>query len=136
MLHGVIQHYLPQLCTTLRDYLVKDRDSFVVIPTKTKIEELIRSKNSALSIDEIKDHFPGFTDVMIIMPVSEDKNLIRLNDNKITLMELLDIDEEVKKGMRKLVLASINENNGYTNRYRYASCSNDSICGQTIARTA
>ena len=32
-------------------------------------------------------------------------------------MELLDIDEEVKKGMRKLVLASINENNGYTNRY-------------------
>ena len=117
MLHGVIQHYLPQLCTTLRDYLVKDRDSFVVIPTKTKIEELIRSKNSALSIDEIKDHFPGFTDVMIIMPVSEDKNLIRLNDNKITLMELLDIDEEVKKGMRKLVLASINENNGYTNRY-------------------
>ena len=117
ILHGVIQHYLPRLCTTLRDYLVKDRDSFVVIPTKTKIEELIRAKNSAMSIDEIKEHFPGFTDVMIIMPISEDKNLIKLCDNKITLMELLDIDDEVKNGIRELILKSINENEGYTNRY-------------------
>ena len=94
MLHGVIQHYLPQLCTTLRDYLVKDRDSFVVIPTKTKIEELIRSKNSALSIDEIKDHFPGFTDVMIIMPVSEDKNLITKENYKEKIEHLRNIISE------------------------------------------
>ena len=117
ILHGVIQHYLPQICTTFRDYLVKDRDSFVVIPTKTKIEEVIRIRNSPMSVDEIKGHFPGFTDVMIIMPISEDKNLIKLCDNKITLMELLDIDDEVKNGMRKLILESLNENRGYSNRY-------------------
>ena len=113
----MIQHYLPQICTTFRDYLVKDRDSFVVIPTKTKIEEVIRIRNSPMSVDEIKEHFPGFTDVMIIMPISEDKNLIKLCDNKITLMELLDIDDEVKNGMRKLILESLNENRGYSNRY-------------------
>ena len=117
ILHGVIQHYLPQICTTFRDYLVKDRDSFVVIPTKTKIEEVIRIRNSPMSVDEIKEHFPGFTDVMIIMPISEDKNLIKLCDNKITLMELSDIDDEVKNGMRKLILESLNENRGYSNRY-------------------
>ena len=116
-LHGVIQHYLPQLCTSTRDYLIKDRDSFVIIPTKKRIEELIRIKNSPMSIDEIKEHFPGFTDVMIIMPISEDKNLIKLNDNKITLMELLDIKKEEKDGIRDIIIETINENRGYTNRY-------------------
>ena len=116
-LHGVIQHYLPQLCTSTRDYLIKDRDSFVIIPTKKRIEELIRIKNSPMSIDEIKEHFPGFTDVMIIMPISEDKNLIKLNDNKITLMELLDIKNEEKEGIRDIIIETINENRGYTNRY-------------------
>ena len=114
-LHGVIQHYLPGLCTCARDYLVKDRSSFVPIPTSKKIEELVRNNGRPMSFDEIKAQFPGFTYVMIVMPLAENINIIRLRDDKIYLMDLLSFSNEELEGLKRIICTSLDDNNGYTN---------------------
>ncbi|MGN0907715.1 MAG: hypothetical protein ACI4NM_11260 [Bullifex sp.] len=116
-LHGVIQHYLGGLCTCSRDYLIKDKSSFVRIPAGRRLEELIRNNGCPMTIKEIKEHFPGFSDVMIGMPISDDPSLLRLKSGKIFTMDLLGLEEEQTEGLKAMILTCMNANHGYTNCY-------------------
>lgn len=116
-LHGAAQYYFSGIYTFARDYLVKNNASFVPVPTEKRIEELIKTKNKSLSIEELRFYFKGFSDVMIYMPISNNPNIVKLKDNTYFLIDLLGFNESQFDELKSIIIASINKNEGYTNQY-------------------
>lgn len=95
-LHGMLKFKLPDAYEYTRDYLVKnghDKSSF--LSTGKRILSYIENEGRAVTFEELKEKFHGFSDAMILLPISEENDIIVWKERSYYSANL------IKKAMRR-----------------------------------
>lgn len=91
-LHGVLMMYFPDEYEYQRDYLVKKDAGNQLQSVEDRIRQFICEKGRPVSRKELRDKFPGFTDIMISLQFDESLYLVQREYSFYTSMDLYSYD--------------------------------------------
>ena len=115
-LHGVLRlYYADEYNFSNRDYLLKTHSGISVEQggVAERIKKFINEMRRPVHKNELKRKFPGFSDVMLVIPIINNKDLIQWEYNYYTCMDLIDCQEEDYIKLRSILLEELEENEGY-----------------------
>lgn len=111
-LHGVFKYFYGEYYSFTRDTIYKGEEKST---SGEMIESYIKSKNRFVTKSELKQQFKGWTEIMFIVAIENNKNILQWDHNKYILMDNLYITKEDKRIINEILRLDIIERNGYTN---------------------
>ena len=113
-LHGMLKFKLPDAYEYTRDYLVKnghDKSSF--LSTGKRILSYIENEGRAVTFEELKEKFHGFSDAMILLPISEENDIIVWKERSYYSANLIKKSDEEKEELMRTTDEILEKTGGY-----------------------
>lgn len=110
-LHGALKKFFPNDYEYSRDYLQK-KSVQTYIKLTEKIENYIKIVNRPIAYKELELNL-GCSCTTIYGAVQSDRNLIQWGKDFVNTMSLMDVSQEVIKALRKIIVNSLENNDGY-----------------------
>ena len=112
-LHGVLMLYFPEEYEYYRDYLIRKNATGPVESVAERIRKYICEMARPVSKVELRNRFPGFTNIMIDLQFDEDPYLVQWEYNTYSCLDLLSYSEDEKKQLCDLLDGVIEKNQGF-----------------------
>lgn len=119
-LHGVLMLYYPEDYEYTRDYLVKRTSVSGSSETiADRIHTYLLEMGRPVHKSELRKHFAGMTDVMILTPISCDKRMMQWDYGYYVAVELFNISDEDKRKLEIILKDILLKNKGYSSSEMY-----------------
>lgn len=114
-LHGVLSMYFPEEYEYSKDYLLKNGVSVTQAESiSDRIYKFIVSKGRPVSKTELFQEFRGFSNVMLMMPFTNDERLMQWEYNYYTCTGIQNITKQDTIDMYNNIVDLLHKNSGYT----------------------
>ncbi|MDO4467775.1 MAG: hypothetical protein Q4C49_12360 [Bacillota bacterium] len=111
-LHGVLMKFLPDEYDYHRDFLVRKNTELIVDNVADRIKKYISETGRPVTRKELKNKFPGFTDIMISLQFSENADLVQREYNLYSIMDFYSYNDIDINKLFDIISNSLNNHNG------------------------
>ena len=113
-LHGVLKLYFAEEYDfSNRDYLTKQGDNLLSGRLDDRLRNYIERQKRPVSKKEIKNKFPGVTDVVLATTLAYSEALLQWDYSYYTSMDIINISDADKQYLLESIVNIMDKNNGY-----------------------
>ena len=112
-LHGVLELYYPDDYDYAKDYLTKKDGNYVDESFAERLNRFIVEKGRPISKQEVKNAFPGTTDIVISLALSSSEHLLLWDYTQYYSIDLVNISKRIISHIDSSIAKVICDYNGY-----------------------